>query len=153
MRLTLDEARKFISGKQRKWKPPKMYVLSIVEKDLLGTRVQVDLPIETIVPLNVREHWRTTHSRKKKQQLLVEKWAHAFKHVRKPEAVGLVRISPGKLDDDNLHACFKHIRDAIARVYETDDADWKEGSLSWTYAQMSMGRLYGVRIAVVGSLI
>lgn len=154
MRLTLDEARKFISGKQRKARPPKMYVRPNVDADLLGTYVRVDCAhyIKSYNEIAGESKW-AKHGRRKNDHALIAGIAHALRHVRAPAAVGFVRISPGKLDDDNLNVSFKYLRDAIAKVYGRDDAQWKKGAIAWTYAEMSQGKLYGVRIAVVGSLI
>jgi hypothetical protein len=154
VRLTREQARKLISGEQRSRAPRKMLVLPVVQKDLLGTHVQLDLPILVVSPnSDIRERWQAIGRRRAGQKEAIEFWASAFRHVRNPEAIGLVRIAPGKFDGDNLAASFKAVRDAIANVYGRDDADWKKGAVAWTYSQMSMGRLYGVRIAVVGSLI
>lgn len=153
MRLTLDQVQKLFTGNKHVRKTRKMLVLPVAHKDLLGTHVQLDLPIEIVCTPNLREHFGSSTKRRHTQQGVIAYWAPTLRHVRNPVAVGLVRISPGKLDGDNLQASFKAVRDAIARCYGKDDADWKAESISWTYAQMSMGKLYGVRIAVQGSLL
>lgn len=154
MRLTLEEAKKFIAGKQRQASPPKRLVVPLVQTDPLGVYARLDLPILIVSEPNTRGlAWHGKAKRARNQQNAIAFWADTFRHVRLPQAVGLVRIAPGKLDGDNLQASFKAVRDAIARIYGRDDADWKANSISWSYEQMSQGRLYGVRIAVQGNLL
>lgn len=40
-----------------------------------------------------------------------------------PVNVTMIRVSRGTLDDDNLGAAMKHVRDAVADAYGIDDAD------------------------------
>lgn len=49
-----------------------------------------------------------------------------------PLRIHLVRIAPGRLDDDNLVAGFKATRDGIADWLGVDDGD---PLLKWTYDQ------------------
>lgn len=58
--------------------------------------------------------------------------------------IEIVRIGVGRLDDDNLHASGKHVRDGIADALGIDDGSKR---LSWDYDQRSEGK--GVYAAVV----
>lgn len=55
---------------------------------------------------------------------------------RRIRRVELVRIGPGKPDDDNVVGAFKGIRDGIARAFGVDDGDprWR-----WEYDQARDG--------------
>lgn len=49
-----------------------------------------------------------------------------------PYKITFTRISPGKLDDDNLSGAFKPCRDGVADALGVDDAST---DISWFYAQ------------------
>ena len=60
--------------------------------------------------------------------------------------VTITRIAPRALDDDNLAASAKHVRDGIADAMGLDDRDPR---VRWRYAQRSDGRgVYGVEIRI-----
>lgn len=146
-RLTLEEARKLLGKAAPKRRPLRTRVAPRVERDLLGVDVQIDLPL---VAISINDVYRWKRSRKEHRKWVLS-FALDLQHVRKPSAVGLIRIGPRALDGDNLQASMKFIRDAIAEVYGVDDAEHR-GGIAWTYNQMRLGQLYGVRIAVVGDL-
>lgn len=76
-----------------------------------------------------------------------------FRHVRNPFEVAFRRIGPKPLDSDNLVISFKHIRDKIAEVYGTDDADWKpDAKLAWIVPTQEVHERYGVIVQVTGRL-
>lgn len=52
-------------------------------------------------------------------------------------AVTLVRISAGTLDDDNVRAALKAVRDGVADALGVDDRD---PAVRWQYAQHKAGR-------------
>ena len=73
------------------------------------------IPIKVISEANTRDHWRTKHRRKKKQRdAIVCWWWKEDVNVKLPIHVKLTRISPRRLDSDNLVSAFKHTRDVIA---------------------------------------
>ena len=88
--------------------------------------LHLDLPIRTVSETNQREHWAIKARRVKsqrdaivlalctlKEMRTVRKWDHWF--------VLFVRVSPRKLDDDNLVSAFKAIRDQIAHELGVND--------------------------------
>lgn len=83
---------------------------------------------------NDREHWRTTARRVK-----AEKHATAWmlKGREKPEipcTVLLTRVAPsGGLDDDNLSAALKNVRDQVATWLGVDDKH--SAQVRYRYAQ------------------
>jgi hypothetical protein len=80
---------------------------------------------------NMREHWTTKARRVKVQRstvalaMLVEKRALLDLHARLARGEDLrcvlTRLSPRKLDSDNLESAFKAIRDEVARQLGVDD--------------------------------
>lgn len=58
--------------------------------------------------------------------------------------ITLTRLGPGTLDEDNLAAGFKAVRDGIADALEVND---KHERLRWIYGQVRTGRgVYGCRV-------
>ena len=53
--------------------------------------------------------------------------------VAERRRIRMIRISPGKLDDDNLRGAFKAIRDGIAKFFGVDDGDVNRWQ--WEYDQ------------------
>jgi hypothetical protein len=94
---------------------------------------------------NLREHWRTRHTRVKGQRSFIFYALQADVgrvcpwHV--PLRVDLVRVNAHPLDSDNLAAAFKAFQDGIADylagMYGRGQ-DRQEG-LAWTYAQRAPG--------------
>lgn len=93
--------------------------------------VDIDLKSEA----NLSEHWTKRKKRRDLQSLLLRKEFEASKLIFPlPLHVILTRISPRKLDTDNLVSAFKHIRDEIAdilvpgkrkgRADDTNDIRW-----------------------------
>jgi hypothetical protein len=60
-------------------------------------------------------------------------------------AVTLTRFGPGELDDDNLAAGFKPLRDGLADALELNDRDPK---LRWLYVQRRTPKTYAVRVTL-----
>lgn len=86
---------------------------------------------------NMREHWRSRHRRAKTQRLMGRIMVSTMTGVwpAAPEpgtVVTLTRIAPCPLDDDNLAAAFKAVRDGIADGLGIRDNDPR---VSWRYAQ------------------
>jgi hypothetical protein len=107
--------------------------------------VIIILPIKTVSLTNQREHWRTRHKRTKYQRTVVSMLMP--KGVPVPCTVTLTRISSGVLDDDNLPASLKSVRDQIAALSGVDDADPR---IKWVYAQERINkRQYEVRVEVI----
>lgn len=106
--------------------------------------MQILLPIKTVSLTNQREHWRVRHRRTQYQREAVALLMP--KGVPVPCTVKLTRISPGVLDDDNLPASMKSVRDEIAKLSGIDDRDPR---VRWEYAQRRAGaRRYEVLVEV-----
>lgn len=90
----------------------------------------IELPIKTVSLTNQREHWRVRARRVQYQRAAVA--ALLPRGVPVPCTVTLTRISPGILDDDNLPASLKSVRDEIASRSGIDDRDPR---VKWCYAQ------------------
>ncbi len=86
-----------------------MYLLMIQE---------LVIPIATISEANSREHWTVAHTRHRRQKLAVRlALASNQLPVQFPVVVTMTRLSPRKLDSDNLHSALKYVRDAIAEHF------------------------------------
>lgn len=103
-------------------------------------------------PLNTRVHWRVLSKRGK-----AAKTATAFAlecagqcltppTVDSPWLVTITRIGVGQLDDDNLAASAKHVRDAVAAWCGVDDKH--RNIVRYRYAQ-ERSKAYGVRIEIM----
>lgn len=91
------------------------------------------IPVRTVSEANAHQHWRVRQRRAKLQRRQV--WLHLFPLLRgrgKPVRVRLTRLSPRKLDSDNLAGAFKHVRDEIAGILGFDDRD---DAVTWEYGQ------------------
>lgn len=97
------------------------------------------LPLELPSLPNRREHWATRARRARKHRAA----ALVVRQHPLPCAVRIIRIGPRRLDDDNLVASAKHLRDGIADRLGVDDADSR---VVWEYAQ-EIGP-YAVRIEI-----
>lgn len=111
----------------------------------------IDWPMVLPNPNNLREHWAVRAKRVKAQRLatgLMLRCAGVADKLRPLKAgevlaVRLTRISTRMLDDDNLQAAFKAVRDEVAAYFHVDDADPR---IRFEYAQLA-GKPSTVRIA------
>jgi hypothetical protein len=72
------------------------------------------IPLKIVSAANVREHWAIKHRRDKMQKNTVLAYLNRYNGmVNLPCKIKLTRVSPRKLDDDNLQYAFKAIRDAV----------------------------------------
>jgi hypothetical protein len=109
--------------------------------------IELYLPIETKSESNAREHWRNRQRRAKTQRAIatLEMLAHRHKPdpMTTPLAITLTRIAPRPLDDDNLPAALKAIRDGLADALLPQTAGnarrrWAHdntAAITWHYAQ------------------
>ncbi len=98
------------------------------------------IPIALPSAANMRTHWRERQRRIKGQRAAVmlklpvsalareRNWLELNGRI----IVTLTRISPRKLDDDNLAFAFKGIRDQVAQQLGIDDGD---SCVGWHYQQ------------------
>ena len=102
-----------------------------------------EVPIETPSLTNLREHPMRRSSRAKRQRRDVYYCWRAQPDGPKEElrarvkaggrlAVTLIRYAKRPLDDDNLRAALKHVRDEVAARLDVDDADSR---VDWRYGQ------------------
>jgi hypothetical protein len=93
-----------------------------------GVQVVIRLPLRTRSG-NVghgREHWAVRKRRVSAERLAVKvfwPWQLKGREWRFPLQVTLTRASPGVLDDDNLCAALKAVRDQVAAQLGVDDGD------------------------------
>ena len=101
------------------------------------------IPIKLVSLANVRMHWRTLARLKKKQRQQV---ANAvLGHLPSmPIRVTLTRVGKRRMDNDNLAAAFKAVRDEIANIYGVDDGSMQ---YEWVYDQ-EIGKEYAVKILI-----
>lgn len=109
----------------------------------MGEAMRVRIPLQLKRGLNSREHHMARHRRVLKEREAVS-WAFkprsakaqlAEDRGRNPDnrwVVVLTRLSPGRLDDDNLAGAFKAVRDQVADELGLDDGDER---LKFLYAQ------------------
>ncbi len=113
--------------------------------------LRVELPMKLPSAGNLHEHWRARHARIKAQRaavklalfLKLDLDVHALVLRDEPLACTLTRISPRKLDSDNLAFAFKGVRDQVAEELGIDDGS---DAVEWLYAQESGPA--GIRIEI-----
>lgn len=86
---------------------------------------------------NLREHWAKKAKRVKLHRQLTQVALAPIVPLTErgnaiPCCVTLVRISPHKLDSDNLQSAFKAVRDQVAAWLTMDDNDPR---ITWRYHQ------------------
>ena len=116
-----------------------------------GVLLVVNMPFRTVSEPNKREHWAKKHIGRGdlRPSVRMAMTAHANAKglkVSTPCTVRLTRIAPGTLDDDNLRAALKAVRDGVADWLETDDS--ATGGVAWLYAPQEMSANYGIRVEV-----
>ncbi len=108
--------------------------------------VWVEIPIALPSASNIHAHWRERHRRIKRQRLAVNLAFRSSILTPGLAAAGqalaagsglrvlLTRVSPRKLDSDNLQGAFKGVRDQVAEALALDDGSalWQ-----WDYAQVA----------------
>lgn len=82
---------------------------------------------------NDRKHWRAADRQKKAEKEAVGWALPAHKPVPIPCVVTITRVAPSNgLDDDNLSASCKYVRDTVAKWLTIDDGDAR---VRYAYAQ------------------
>lgn len=108
-----------------------------------------ELPIKTVSEANISEHWTKSSKRHNSQAFSIRYWfKNASPKFNLPLAITLTRLSPRKLDSDNLVIAFKWIKDAIAdQIFPGLAAGRADDSpeLTWHYKQEN-AKSYGIRI-------
>jgi hypothetical protein len=95
--------------------------------------LSLDLPLRLRSAANLREHW-AEKARRIAQHRMLGRYAMVGISVppRGLLRCRLTRIGPRRLDDDNLAAAFKGLRDGIAQAAGIDDGDAR---WAWVYTQ------------------
>ena len=99
----------------------------------------VSIPIKLPSAANFSEHWANKSKRHKSQcnWVLAGIGRHRH-HIPLPCKVILTRVSPRKLDDDNLAFAFKNIRDFVADLIIPGLAPGRadgDPRITWQYEQ------------------
>jgi hypothetical protein len=109
-------------------------------------RIAFEVPIKAESVLNGSHgHWAVKAKKRDAQRSAV-----AYRWPREKLAallvVTLTRIAPRELDDDNLRAALKSIRDGVATKLRVDD---RSDLVRWEYRQeRGEPRTYAVRVVV-----
>lgn len=118
---------------------------------------EVTLPLRLVSLTNQREHWAKKATRARMQRGVAKLALEGIKHRAWPGTqlfiargegvvVALTRVAPRALDDDNLRAAAKSVRDGVADWLGIDDGDER---IEWLYAQeRGKPREYAVRIRI-----
>jgi len=108
--------------------------------------VRFHIPIRLPSLANTRMHWRAMASLKKKQRVATAICIRPLidEMPLPPLFVTITRIGPRKLDDDNLAAACKYVRDQIAATVGVDD-----GSSQYTWRYEQRRGHYGVDVEIV----
>lgn len=104
-----------------------------------GGVVTLVLPIKTVSEPNVRSSWHAKAARTKAHRGQVALVLRSkIRALGLPVTVVLTRMSPGRLDDDNLRGALKAVRDGVADALGLrDDSDPR---VSWAYTQTRVAR-------------
>lgn len=105
--------------------------------------LEVRVPITLPSIANARLHWAAKAKLFKKQRdattMYLSLTAHGFRDAHRlwgenrTVHVMLTRVSPRKLDGDNLQSAFKGVRDSVAAFFLLDDGD--ESRIVFGYGQ------------------
>lgn len=105
-----------------------------------------EVPVKTESTSNLREHpmarYRRTDAQKSATRRRCPEWSAGPLVL-----VHLTRVSPRKLDDDNLRGALKSVRDGVAQWLRVDDAS---PLVRWDYEQ-EKGATPAVRVEVLTS--
>lgn len=98
---------------------------------------------------NTRMHWRAMNKLKRSQRIAVFYSMFNLELPPLPVIVTITRSGPRRLDDDNLQAACKYVRDQIAAAFGEDDGS---AAYTWKYDQRK-SKTYGVDVEIVKRLL
>jgi len=131
-------------------KPMKKNSLDECSKPSSHTKTFI-VPIRLRSEANIKDHWTKKRKRRLAQQKAVAiLWNSHIRSLKLPVGITLTRQAPRTLDDDNLVAAFKWIRDAIGDLITPGLAPGRADNvkgLSFHYSQEKC-KTYGVKITV-----
>lgn len=126
-------------------------------------RLELMIPIRLKNPLNAsigNTKWAAMRRAKENREQRRTGQVHTLAAFRKqrvkredivPCVVTLTRVSAGVLDDDNLAAACKHVRDGIADALGVDDGG---RFVRWVYAQRKgPAKVYALKVEIVRSVV
>jgi hypothetical protein len=113
--------------------------------------LQVQLPLQVSNAKNQRDHWSEKAKRTKTERRItgdsvrvaLNQWDSGDLTTRN-WSIHLTRVSPRKLDSDNLQRALSAVRDGVADALGINDGSDR---LTWTYEQEQQ-HAYGVRIEI-----
>jgi hypothetical protein len=110
--------------------------------------MMITLPIKITSPANGSHgHWSADAKRRKDQRTITKWGLRPLPPPALPVVVTLTRIGVRDLDDDNLAAGFKSVRDEVAAWLGCGDG--KKDPITWVYEQQrGEPRQYAITIAV-----
>lgn len=94
--------------------------------------VEIHVPIRLPSLSNERLHWRRMARIKRDQKYAVGLLLSTQRKIAPPLTVTITRVGPRRLDDDNLEAACKYVRDEVARWVGLDDGS---PLYEWRYNQ------------------
>ncbi len=115
--------------------------------------LEFEVPIQTVSEANRRDHWATRAKRARRQRMsawqctiyAAHRWGVVLDICRAVRAtVTLTRFSSRRLDDDNMRAAMKAVRDGIADALHVDDGS---DDVIWRYAQ-GAGKRRGTYVTI-----
>ena len=117
-------------------------------------KIEIYAPIRIKSEANLHEHWRSAHSRRKKN-LITLAWYMPKVLPPLPCKITFIRIAPRSLDTDNLLFSLKAIRDYVADKFipglKPGRAD-NSKDLMFDYGQeKGRPKEYGLRIVIESS--
>jgi hypothetical protein len=92
------------------------------------------VPVPVRSEANLRGRWQGRAPKIAKQRKAVAHHLAGIAGLPKPAIITFVRIGRRSLDDDNLAAGFKHVRDEVAKLLGFDDRD---PAVKWEYLQIT----------------
>ncbi len=119
---------------------------------MYGELAWATLPLRIDSVANLREHWRkraarTTEQRSFTRATLIPALNYSQLNAAEPMTVTMTRIAPRELDDDNLAAALKAVRDGVADALGL--ASDRDPLVKWEYKQeRGAPKTYGVRVEV-----
>lgn len=108
--------------------------------------MKVVIPIKLPSLTNQRLNWKGLARQKKDQRYATGLCLYGHSIPRPPWTVTITRVGPRKLDDDNLAAACKAVRDEIAAFVGVDDGS---DLYSWVYRQRK--GVYSVEVEITSA--
>lgn len=123
----------------------------------MAIKVSIEIPLRTVSEANARGSWHSKGRRTAENRAFTASFVRSAMRRRIktlpyapafPTAVKLTRLAKGRnrLDDDNLRAALKAVRDGVADGLGCDDS--ARSGITWDYAEEIKQPDWGVRIEI-----